>query len=310
MKMNRIFPLLASAVFVSGTLFGQEGALTSRGALDMIAQRFGPESVEWIVELRGEKGVPQPEEWELMAFNKRAPRLLHWFSVNDRRVKDEGEDEEYYPKRPPLGYVSINDVRVDSKAAFTIAEAEASKAQMGFDSLNYLLRIREFSREPIWRVELIDADRMLVGQVYISAENGEVLRTIWIFRDERARPDGLPLIIDSAAPREGMQTRITSNRNMSGSNGELEGARRPVEPQLDQIPIPTDDLQPARRMVEQGPPPAPIEPAPVDDPAARVRDMRKTAPQGEPENPIFKKPTSKGGVDTRIPPPPIPPSGN
>ena len=59
---------------------GQTLRFTSaRQAVGLVSSQFGPQSVQWIAEMRGRRGIPQPSHWEILAFDERAPRLLYKF---------------------------------------------------------------------------------------------------------------------------------------------------------------------------------------------------------------------------------------
>ncbi len=203
-SMNKsavLITTLAVAILGSATgAWAQRPNLSAREALGLVSSQFGPESVRWVAEMRAQGGVPQPSDWQLLAYDQRAPKLLYRFWAGGGRAGDGGVDDQRYPDDVPVGYFSLSQISVDSVAAFTIAEGQARQAKMAFDSCDYLLRLREFSREPVWRLELLDGSRQIVGKLYISAATGEVLRTVWVYRDSRARPDGQPLIVDSMAP--------------------------------------------------------------------------------------------------------------
>ena len=296
------FPLSFSLSILAALLFlpfqplrAQRGVeLPAKDALEMIAHRYGDQSVEWIAEMRAVGGIPQPNEWEVLTYNKRSPLLMHWFHVGGGRARDEGIDTAHYPSRPPAGFLKRTAIKVDSVAAFTIAEGEARKARMAFDRVNFNLRVREFSREPIWRLELIDAERKLNGKVYLSGDSGEVLRTIWIYRGERARPDGKPLVIDSAEPRD---TEITSA-------GSPRSATRNTPPAPERIPVPTDEP----RTIDPIRPIRPLQPVEPANPATGTPEpVQPLPPRGDASRLAPRIPAGKPEIDTRIPPPPIPP---
>lgn len=342
--MNRLtclaqsFCLGMALVAMSSTATAQSGT-SARQAVGLVSSQFGPRSVQWIAEMRGRRGIPQPTHWDIIAFDERAPRLLYKFWAGEGRAGDAGMDQEHYPMDAPVGYFGINQVGVDSVAAFTIAEGEARKARMAFDSCEYLLRVRDFSNEPVWRLELLDTNQALVGKVYISGTQGTVLRTIWIYRDQRARPDGLPLIIDSMAPNgqttmtslsrsdfsipsgDGIHSRVPDDSVIAGNNvppappvpgmstpSSNSQAYRPVNPSGrvadDDIPEP-----PAISGSSSSPPSvAQTPPAPAPS-TGGMRDLRtdppaadKPATSGAPTN----IPESSGGSSDRIPPPPVP----
>lgn len=215
MKHHLLFPSAVFSLLFAATTVpaqAQRTNMSAREAIGLVSTQFGPRTVQWLAEMRAQGGIPQPSDWQLLAYDERAPRLLYRFWAGGGRAGDGGIDDLRYPDDVPVGYFSADQIGVDSVAAFTIAEGEARKARMAFDSCDYLLRVREYSTEPIWRLELMDASRRLVGKLYISAVNGEVLRTVWVYRDQRARTDGLPLIIDSLAP-----TRQTVDQSLSGT---------------------------------------------------------------------------------------------
>lgn len=200
-KPATLLPLLfAGALLITPNAEAQRTATSAREAIGLVSAQFGPQAVQSVAEMRAQGGVPQPTDWQILAYDQRAPRLLYRFWAGGGRAGDGGIDDVRYPDDVPVGFFGASQISVDSVAAFTIAEGEARKAKMAFDSCDYLLRLREYSTELVWRLELLDASRRLVGKLYISGNTGEVLRTIWVYRDQRARPDGQPLIVDSMAP--------------------------------------------------------------------------------------------------------------
>ncbi len=327
---TRLSVFIATLILVSLTctdsLKAQQGSTSAREAINLLSNQFGPGSVQWLAEIRGQNGIPQPPTWEVLSYNGQAPLLLHRFWSGGGRVGDAGADQSRYPRDIPVGYFSINQIVVDSVAAFTIAEGEARKARMAFDSCEYLLRVREYSTEAIWRLELLDAQRRLVGKIYVSAKNGEVLRTVWMYFDQGIHP----VIIDSFAPsRQALSTGIT-------------GTTAPgQEPGIGQIPPMPPGIPPAGTGIAGAPAiPAPVFPsnnnpsgitqpynpgttAPSPLPSGNtgryndggipeppsianeeMRDLRDE-PAPDPTKPPIEVPDSEGSSE-RIPPPPIP----
>ncbi|MEM7602905.1 MAG: hypothetical protein AAF357_16020 [Verrucomicrobiota bacterium] len=277
---------------------------SAREALGLISTKYGPQATQWIAEIRGKGGVPQPFEWDVVAFDDRAPRLLYRFRAGSGRVTDMGVDRQFYPDYAPTGYFNINQIGVDSVAAFTIAEGEARKAKMAFDSCNYLLRVRDFSTEPIWRLDLVDVRRSVVGKIYLSANSGAVLRTIWIYRDQRARQDGEPLIIDSFAPTQRtLHTGITDSPVTSRppSPGEGTGIVRTAPPATGQR---YNDPTPGQSGITSIPaPPAPTTPRMTDPPISSV----PTVPSVPSSSQIYRPVDPNGRVvdsSSSIPDPP------
>ena len=266
-----------------------------REALDLVSRQFGAEQVNHLVEMRGIRGVPEPAEWQIWVWDERTRMMVREFRAGRGRATNEGSSDEYYPTRSPFGFVQNGDLKLDSKAAFVIAEAEARKAKMGFDSLNYSLRCREFSREPIWTLELVDTTGQIVGKVYISGSTGEVLRTVWIYRGSRGRPGGLPRIVDSSEPRGGSMDLTGSGTSSSTpfDNPAASGSQDNPTP-FSPPPVPNTPLDPA-------PNPSPGTGASVPSPSP------SPAPSPAPGT-GSGEPSGSGTIDTLIPPPPVPPA--
>lgn len=310
---------LATAALLIPDARGQRNAISASEALDLVSAQFGPRSVQWVAEMRARGGVPQPADWEVLAYDQRVPRLLYRFWASAGRVVDGGPDEERYPLAVPLGYFSPNQLGVDSVAAFTIAEGEARQARVAFDSCDYLLRVREYSTEPMWRLELFDSRQQIVGKIYISATSGAVMRTVWIYRDERAISPSRPRIVDSFAPSDSAPAGDSFTRTSPPAPVPNDGLTR-TPPRSD--PAPEGPRQPYRPVDPSGsaqddgipePPPAPGGsgssgqiPDLRDIPEPPASDPPEAPARPDPTRPPIDVPDSGSGSSERIPPPPIP----
>lgn len=135
-----------------------------------------------IVEMRGTYAQSQPEEWTVVAYSSSSSTRLRSFWAGSGRSTDEGENDDFYPYKMPAGFFAKEDLKIDSPAAFSKAELAARAAKVGFDNVDYWLRCRDFSGEPVWGITLKDADNYVVGFVAISGSSGAVLRTAWFRR--------------------------------------------------------------------------------------------------------------------------------
>ncbi|HEX2747068.1 MAG TPA: hypothetical protein VHM91_03645, partial [Verrucomicrobiales bacterium] len=184
-------PLLLSLLLLSRPLAAQEPAALPPTALDALGAfkaKTGREKVTGLVEMRGTSGSPTPLVWHLVILDSRSPTKLEEFSIRGGRVEDRGPNREYYPDREPAGVFELAKVEVDCAGAFRIADREAGTAMVGFDMIDYRLRCREFSDEPVWILSLRTKDGDTKGTVTLSAKSGKVLRTLWF----RAGPKGRP----------------------------------------------------------------------------------------------------------------------
>ncbi len=224
--------LLSLTVLLIGTAIGQQQQsvpLSGKNALNILGQKFGANRFLWIVEMRAFKGVPQPKEWTVVVYDPASIYLLNEYWVGEGgRTVNEGPYDEIYPDKAPIGYIDFTKLKLDSVAAFTVAEGEARRARVGFDSLNYVLRAREYSNEPVWILALVDAEDRLVGKVHVSGVTGSVLRTVWINRQGPS-----PKVIDTALPGNSPATGIPgasgNTTQQRPTSGELYPSTRPKQ---------------------------------------------------------------------------------
>lgn len=147
--------------------------------------------------LTGRFGQDQPEEWEILA---RRGEQFAMFIVDKKSVLSYSLIRPKKPLKIPL-----NSLKIDSTKAFKIANKSAIAASIGFDSLDYSLRPRADSPAPVWIVNLVDVEGVMVGRVHIAADSGTVLRTNWD-RERLNRP------ARPAAPSTGGSRGIIADR--------------------------------------------------------------------------------------------------
>ena len=190
---------IGGAFVLGAAAWAAEAPITARGAADHVQMRFGPAALSALGGVEGTRGTPQPVRWTFMAADSRSKSGLKQYVSNANGAVDRGAVENGYPDSIPLGYFDWSRVKVDSDAAFQTADKEARGAKIGFDSVNFLLRAKEGSPEPIWTLMLVDTSRRLVGRVEVSAASGEVVRRIWL-RYKEGPGKTLTRIEDSASP--------------------------------------------------------------------------------------------------------------
>jgi len=203
-----------------------------------------------IVEMKGYKGQSQPEEWELITHDPSNEYLLREFWIGDTRATNEGINYDYYPKSQPPGFINLQKFKIDSPEAFKILDREALKAKIGFDSIDYHLRCREFSDEPIWTLTAKNEDGYQVARVDLSAETGRVYRTVWSYREGRK----VPTIKDSALSKRPAPIDLRD-----------EEGREPRHRRDDEVIGPRERKEPTV--------PAPIDPTPAEDPGTEEPEV-------------------------------------
>lgn len=169
--------------------------ITAMEALRRLTERFGSEAFTTLVEMVGPNGQTQPSSWKVVTVDISNPYLTRTYSIDAETERNEGEGKTFYPDRIPSGFISLSRLSVGSYDAFVTLDKEASEAKIGFDSIQYRLRAREGSNEPVWTMTALDSDGLAVGVVDISGVSGIVLRTVWL---RRAGTRTLPTVEDSA----------------------------------------------------------------------------------------------------------------
>ncbi|MGK0184998.1 MAG: hypothetical protein ACI9R3_000772 [Verrucomicrobiales bacterium] len=169
--------------------------LTAMEALRRLTERFGKEAFATLVEMTGPNGQTQPTTWRVVTVDITNPYLTRTFFIDAESERDEGEGKTFYPDRIPSGFISLSRMSIGSYDAFVALDKAASEAKIGFDSIEYRLRAREGSNEPVWTITALDSDALAVGVVDVSGVSGIILRTVWL---RRAGTRALPTVEDSA----------------------------------------------------------------------------------------------------------------
>lgn len=176
---------------------GPPQAASAMEAISAFRAITGITRLNQVVELRGSRGAPTPAIWTIVVHDPASPTRLSEYNIRGPRVDDPKPSKDFYPARAPEGYFDFAKVTVDSRAAFRAADREAGIARIGFDFIDYRLRCREFSDDPIWDLTLRTSDGVALGTISISNKTGRVLRAVWM----RPGPRGaLAIAEDSAEP--------------------------------------------------------------------------------------------------------------
>ena len=240
------------------TAGAQERGIPAVAGIQRIEEKFGPEFLQRVFEMTGVAGDPQPLEWRITAHDPMVKSALHEFWIGGRRATDEGLNDDFYPERLPKGFFKRARLKLDSPQAFAAVERLAREARIGFDRVNYKLHCREYSDEPVWTLTLLDDEEEIVGSVHLSAETGEILRTVW-FRRMR---DGQLVVLDSASGAK--------SKSLAGVN---RSAQRDVPP---------SGAENEFGVADEEPPPDPAEPeaeAPPAQPPRRTGEEASEIPE-------------------------------
>lgn len=222
-------------------------------AAETLKQQVPDQSFNRLVEISGHGGDPIPTSWSVTALDLRSQTALVEYLVKGRKVEPRGQSDTYYPRVPPEGFFSLARVKVDSEQAFRIADKEAGLAQVGFDTLDFRLRTREFTEDAVWTVRLRNASDEVVGNVDISASTAKILRAVWYYRDPAS---GSVRILDTAWPNGPKPSTATEN---APAPAPAPSANPPAVPS-----VPPQPLPPPAPVLPGTYEPAPLPPVPSD----------------------------------------------
>ena len=149
---------------------------TAYQALRLIGSERDKEHLNHVIELKGRGGAPQPGQWVVLIDDPMARGGLRELEVAGGQIISERTPVSSYGGTGPQPVMNFSRLNLDSQGAFTVAEGEARKARVGFDSIDYFLRQDEPSGAPVWVLQLLDGQKRAVGSLTIAADTGEVIQ--------------------------------------------------------------------------------------------------------------------------------------
>jgi hypothetical protein len=175
--MNRWLSVSLLVVgFTQGFVKAQD---TAYKALRAVGAQRGEKALNQVVAISGQSGRPQPVDWRISLKDPAARGGVRELDIVSGQISSERT-----PARPDaagMAPIDLTKLNVDSDGAFRTAEQEASRNQVGFDSVNYRLTLDADSGKPVWMLELFDYEQRPVGRVRIAAGNANVLSaTDWV----------------------------------------------------------------------------------------------------------------------------------
>jgi hypothetical protein len=165
-----LFVLVVAGAFAPGVVSAQD---TAYKALRAVGTQRGEKALGQVIAIVGQSGRPQPVAWRITLDDPAARGGEREFDIVSGQISSERT-----PVRPPASGsapIDLTKLNLDSDGAFKSAETEASRNQVGFDSVNYRLSVDRASGQPVWTVEMFDYEQRPVGTVRIAAGNGTLL---------------------------------------------------------------------------------------------------------------------------------------
>jgi hypothetical protein len=180
---RRLFVLAVAVAFAPGFVLAQD---TAYKALRAVGSQRGEKALNQVTAIVGHSGRPQPVAWRIILSDPAARGGERELDVVAGQISSERA-----PVRSSASGVTpidLTKLNLDSDGAFRAAEKEASRNQVGFDSLNYRLSVDGASGQPVWNVEMFDYEQRPVGMVRIAAGNGTMLSAgNWVPQNGKTR---------------------------------------------------------------------------------------------------------------------------
>lgn len=167
-------PLALCLILLAGISFAHAGAGPAFGVFSAVAsQPYGKRAA--VVEIRGERGQPQPTEWIVVLNDPTARGGIREITVANGRVTSERtplQGMAAYADKLPLERKAL---AADSDRVFAAAQQQAVNNEVGFHWIAYRLETDPQSRAPVWNVRLFDDLGASLGTLRISAQTAAVV---------------------------------------------------------------------------------------------------------------------------------------
>lgn len=164
---------------ISACLLAQlSAAETSTSALQALKEASRPELLAGLAELKAKEGVPQPDQWLALCNDPSAHGGIREVTIVNGHIVSERTPMGEYAGEGDLPHLIVTPTMIDSGAIFKIVDREAKAAKIGFDSIDYVLRVDAISTKPLWIIQLHKSSGALVGTMEISAETGAILKPL------------------------------------------------------------------------------------------------------------------------------------
>ncbi|MEO8205713.1 MAG: hypothetical protein ABI615_05995 [Chthoniobacterales bacterium] len=156
---------------------------TAYQALKVVKSERGEDILKNLVEMSGDAGDPQPNQWKMLFNDSTARNGVREIVVEKGAIASE--------RTPVRGFTGVGDMPalkfpswdVDSDKVFRLVESQALQNKVGFHRLDYTLRGRGDSAIPVWSVRLFDHMGASVGKMEVSAANGDIIQPLTLDTD-------------------------------------------------------------------------------------------------------------------------------
>jgi hypothetical protein len=152
---------------------------TAYEALRVLGSEIGRDGLQQIVSIRGTKGDPQPENWEIVMEDPQGGGVRE-LQVADGRIDSDNDADRDVAGSAEGAAIDVSQLNLDSSGAYAVASHTAEAAHTNFATADYVLRTDDRG-EPMWIVTLRNKSSRPVGTIYIGGARGTVMRTEGMF---------------------------------------------------------------------------------------------------------------------------------
>jgi len=125
-----------------------------------------------LVEIKGEKGDPFPNEWAMLLADPTARGGVREVGISNGLITAERTPLRGFTDVANSPVIDSSRLLVDAPALFQAVQAESVAARVSFHWLDYTLQVPLNSLSPVWTVKLYDSLGGLVGTMGIFADTG------------------------------------------------------------------------------------------------------------------------------------------
>lgn len=139
------------------------------------AAQKGTDTSASLVEVTGERGEPQPQEWKVILRDPGARGGVREVVASGDVVVSQRTPLRGYSDLNSQSAIALTRLNLDSDRAFEIANKQAVAKKVSFSWVDYTLRANAVGGSPMWILRLFNNMGSQVGVIQISAENGSVI---------------------------------------------------------------------------------------------------------------------------------------
>jgi hypothetical protein len=143
--------------------------------LALKAAQQGTDGSASLIEVTGERGEPQPQEWKVVLSDPAARGGIREIVASGDVIVSQRTPVKGYTGVGSQPSIALTRLNLDSDRAFEIANKQAIARKVGFSWVDYTLRANAAGASPMWTLRLYDKMGSKVGVTQISAENGSIV---------------------------------------------------------------------------------------------------------------------------------------